>query len=106
MKPRLIDADKLIDSLRASINHGRETFSVDLIVEAIDEQPTIEYTEQMSEDNKLCNKEIHAYQNEDGTYRVEINKGDTSLLIEKADINITTYATKNDKKLMSFTIKE
>lgn len=106
MKIRLIDADKLIDSLRASMNHGRETFSVDLIVEAINEQPTIEYTEQMSEDNKLCNKEIHAYQNEDATYRVEINEGDTLVSIEKADINITAYATKNDKKLMSFTIKE
>ncbi len=33
MKARLIDADKLIDSLRASMNHGRETFPVDLIVE-------------------------------------------------------------------------
>lgn len=106
MKPRLIDADKLIDSLRASMNHGRETFPVDLIVEAIDEQPIIEYTEQMSEDNKHCNKEIHAYQNEDGTYRVEINEGDTLVSIEKADINITVYAIKNDKKLMSFIIKE
>ena len=56
--------------------------------------------------NNNCNKEIHAYQNEDGTYRVEINKSDTSLSIEKADINIVAYATKNDKKLMSFTIKE
>ena len=43
MKTRLIDADKLVDSLRASMNHGRETFPVDLIVEAIDEQPTTIY---------------------------------------------------------------
>lgn len=42
----------------------------------------------------ICNKEIHAYQNEDGTYRVEINEGDTFVSIEKADINITAYATK------------
>ena len=48
MKTRLIDADKLVDSLRASMNHGRETFPVDLIVEAIDEQPTIKYIEQIS----------------------------------------------------------
>lgn len=54
----------------------------------------------------ICNKEIHAYQNEDGTYRVEINGGNTFVSIEKADINITAYVTKNDKKLMSFTIKE
>lgn len=42
----------------------------------------------------ICNKEIHAYQNEDGTYRVEINEGDTFVSIEKADINLTAYATK------------
>lgn len=42
----------------------------------------------------ICNKAIHAYQNEDGTYRVEINEGDTFVSIEKADINITVYATK------------
>lgn len=53
----------------------------------------------------ICNKEIHAYQNGDGTYRVEINEGDTLVSIEKADINIIVYAT-NDKKLMSFVIKK
>lgn len=42
----------------------------------------------------ICNKEIHAYQNEDGTYRVEINEGDTFVSIEKVDINITVYAIK------------
>lgn len=51
MKTRLVDADKLVDSLRASMNHGRETFPVDLIVEAIDEQPTIKYIEQISRDD-------------------------------------------------------
>lgn len=51
MKTRLIDADKLVDSLRASMNHGRETFPVDLIVEAIDEQPTTKYIEQISRDD-------------------------------------------------------
>lgn len=56
--------------------------------------------------NKDCVKEIHAYQNEDGTYRVEIKEGDTFVSIEKADIHITAYATKNDKKLMTVTIKE
>lgn len=61
---RLIDADKLIDSLRASLNHGRETFPVDLIVEAIENQ--------LIEENICCSQEIHAYQNEDGTYRVRI----------------------------------
>ena len=46
----------------------------------------------------ICNKEkIHVYQNEDGIYRVEINEGDTLVSIEKADINISAYATKNDK---------
>ena len=51
MKTRLIDADKLVDSLRASMNHGRETFPLDLIVEAIDEQPTTKYIEQISRDD-------------------------------------------------------
>lgn len=61
---RLIDADKLIDSLRASMNYGDETFPVNLIVEAIEDQSI--------EENICCGKEIHAYQNEDGTYRVRI----------------------------------
>ena len=63
MKARLIDADKLIDSLRASMNHGRETFPVDLIVEAIDEQPTIKYIEQISKDNieDICFKSTCYY---------------------------------------------
>ncbi len=59
---RLIDADKLIDSLRASLNHGRETFPVDLIVEAIENQ--------LIEENICCSKESHAYQNDDRIYYV------------------------------------
>ena len=37
----MIDEKKLIESLRASLNTGRESFHVDLIVECIEEQPKI-----------------------------------------------------------------
>lgn len=71
--------------------------------QSISKCQSCEYTEKypQNRDEKVmkkdCNKEIHAYQNEDGTYRVEINEGDTFVSIEKADINITVYATKKDK---------
>lgn len=51
-------------------------------------------------------KTIHATQNEDGTYRVVVTTTESEIVIEKADICITAYATKDDKKLMSFTVKE
>lgn len=112
---RLIDADKLIDSLRASLNHGCETFPVDLIVEAIENQ--------LIEENICCSKEIHAYQNEDGTYRVRIittypdkekyigkekfvEMSESESEIERAAIHITAYACKDNNKLCSFTIKQ
>lgn len=77
----------------------------------------------MSEENKLYSKEIHAYQNEDGSYKVEIieryhNKeryigkekyveiGELKGEIERADIHITAYACKDNNKLRSFTIKQ
>lgn len=37
---RLIDADKLKEAINSSLNTGRETFSPEIIREAIDEQPT------------------------------------------------------------------
>ena len=37
---RLIDADKLEEAINSSLNTGRETFSPEIIREAIDEQPT------------------------------------------------------------------
>lgn len=51
-------------------------------------------------------KTIHATQNEDGTYRVVVTATELETVIEKADICITAYAIKDDKKLMSFTVKE
>lgn len=50
-------------------------------------------------------KTIHATQNEDGTYRVVVTTTDSETVIEKADVLIKAYATKNDQKIMSFTIK-
>ena len=37
---RLIDADKLKEAINSSLNTGRETFSREIIYEAVDEQPT------------------------------------------------------------------
>lgn len=37
---RLIDADKLKEAISSSLNTGRETFSPEIIYEAVDEQPT------------------------------------------------------------------
>lgn len=37
---RLIDADKLKEAINSSLNTGKETFSTEIIREAIDEQPT------------------------------------------------------------------
>lgn len=38
---RLIDADKLKEAINSSLNTGRETFSPEIIYEAVDEQPTV-----------------------------------------------------------------
>lgn len=45
--------------------------------------------------NNNYNREIHAYQNDDGTYKVEILEDKLITKIEKADIYITVYATKD-----------
>lgn len=37
---RLIDADKLKEAINSSLNTGRETFSPEIMCEAVDEQPT------------------------------------------------------------------
>lgn len=37
---RLIDADKLKEAISSSLNTGKETFSPEIIYEAVDEQPT------------------------------------------------------------------
>ena len=37
---KLIDADKLKEAINSSLNTGRETFSPEIIYEAVDEQPT------------------------------------------------------------------
>lgn len=38
---RLINADKLKEAINSSLNTGRETFSPEIICEAVDEQPTV-----------------------------------------------------------------
>ena len=37
----MIDEKKLIESLRSSLNTGRETFPLDMIIDCIEEQPKI-----------------------------------------------------------------
>lgn len=37
---RLINADKLKEAINSSLNTGRETFSPEIMREAVDEQPT------------------------------------------------------------------
>ena len=37
----MIDEKKLIESFRASLNTGRETFPIDLIIERIEDQPKV-----------------------------------------------------------------
>lgn len=61
----------------------------------------------------LCRKEIHAYQNENGTYKVEIiqkisdkDKSEIKSEIECADIHITAHVAKKNDKICSFTVKE
>ncbi len=51
-------------------------------------------------------KEIHAYQNDDGTYRVVITDktahSEAETKIEKADIHLTAYAIKDNQKQCAF----
>lgn len=37
----MIDEKKLIESLRSSLNTGRETFPLDMIIDCIEEQPKV-----------------------------------------------------------------
>jgi hypothetical protein len=46
---KLIDADKLKEAINSSLNTGRETFSPEIIREAIDEQPTAFDVEKVTE---------------------------------------------------------
>lgn len=46
---RLIDADKLKEAISSSLNTGRETFSSEIIYEAVDEQPTAFDVDKVSE---------------------------------------------------------
>lgn len=55
---------------------------------------------------KFSKREVHAYQNDDGTYKVEILEDKLITEIEKADIYITVYATKDGNRMISFTEKE
>ena len=54
---RLIDADKLKDTINNSLNTGRETFAAEIIYEAIDDQPTAYDPDKVVEElEKLADK--------------------------------------------------
>lgn len=59
---RLIDADKLKEAINSSLNTGRETFSSEIIREAIDEQPTVfdvdKVVEQLEEVEKIMTSPV------------------------------------------------
>ena len=59
---RLIDAEKLKDAINASLNTGRETFSAEIMYEAIDAQPTAydsdKVVEQLEDEVKEYDKRI------------------------------------------------
>lgn len=59
---RLIDADKLKEAINSSLNAGRETFSPEIICEAVDEQPTVfdidKVVEQLEEVEKIMTSPV------------------------------------------------
>ena len=59
---RLIDADKLKEAINSSLNTGRETFSPEIIYEAVDEQPTAfdvdKVVEQLEEVEKIMTSPV------------------------------------------------
>lgn len=63
----MIDEKKLIESFRESLNTGRESFPIDLIVECIEEQPKVGEWIPCSE--RLPNKE--EYLKDDGRFMLD-----------------------------------
>ncbi len=59
---RLIDADKLKEAINSSLNTGRETFSPEIIYEAVDEQLTAfdvdKVVEQLEEVEKIMTSPV------------------------------------------------
>lgn len=59
---RLIDADKLKEAINSSLNTGRETFSPEIMCEAVDEQPTAfdadKVIEQLEEVEKIMTSPV------------------------------------------------
>lgn len=70
---RLIDADKLKEAINSSLNTGKETFSTEIICEAIDEQPTAFDVDKVVE--QLENYLFEKYCIEEDTIIDEIIKG-------------------------------
>ena len=70
---KLINADKLKEAINSSLNTGRETFSPEIICEAVDEQPTAYDVDKVAE--QLENYLFEKYCIEGDTTIDEIVKG-------------------------------
>lgn len=70
---RLINADKLKEAINSSLNTGRETFSPEIMCEAVDEQPTAFDVDKVVE--QLENYLFEKYCIEEDTIIDEIIKG-------------------------------
>nr|DAV30639.1 MAG TPA: hypothetical protein [Caudoviricetes sp.] len=71
---RLIDADKLKEAINSSLNTGRETFSPEIIYEAVDEQPTVFDVDKVVEQLKTKKTRTAALQKK---YTSEYFEGET-----------------------------
>lgn len=59
---RLINADKLKEAINSSLNTGRETFSPEIMCEAVDEQPTAKMKDSQNDiANIIYNALDHMY---------------------------------------------
>ena len=84
---RLIEADTLKDSVEHSLNTGRETFSAEIIYEAIDNQPTAYDVDKVVaelEKEKQKHKRLIEYEKKNGTMTEESDQRKSVEVLEKA----------------------
>lgn len=69
---RLINADKLKEAINSSLNTGRETFSPEIMCEAVDEQPTAFDVDKVVEQLKTKRQELLHYRKHRSISRVKL----------------------------------
>ena len=76
---RLINANKLKEAINSSLNTGRETFSPEIICEAVDEQPTAfdvdKVVESLTNRFRVVSKDEDLEWNRAIDYAIKIVKG-------------------------------